>query len=140
MATANLKKSKEFVINTTAASKYILRRPKISINWNPTFQTFFWCKFSKMKNFKKFWITPKFVFALQFQKKLNKSCSFEKKILFLKKNFYSMKFFFWNFMKWDLKDGISIYADSGPPTLTILSSVPYIGSNWQYKASTAKLA
>ena len=28
---------------------------------------------------------------------------------FLKKNF------FWNFMKWGLKGGISIYADSGPP-------------------------
>ena len=39
MATANLKKSEEFVTNTTAASKYIPRRPRISINWNPTFQT-----------------------------------------------------------------------------------------------------
>ena len=32
MATANLKKSEEFVTNTTAALKYIPRRPKISIN------------------------------------------------------------------------------------------------------------
>jgi hypothetical protein len=32
MTTANLKKSEEFVINTTAASKYIPRRPRISIN------------------------------------------------------------------------------------------------------------
>ena len=32
MASANLKKSEEFVTNTTAASKYIPRRPKISIN------------------------------------------------------------------------------------------------------------
>ena len=32
MATANLKKSEEFVTNNTAASKYIPRRPKISIN------------------------------------------------------------------------------------------------------------
>ena len=39
MATANLKKSEEFVTNTTAASKYIPRRPRISINWNPPFQT-----------------------------------------------------------------------------------------------------
>ena len=32
MATANLKKSEDFVTNTTAASKYIPRRPIISIN------------------------------------------------------------------------------------------------------------
>ena len=32
MATANLNKSEEFVTNTTAASKYIPRRPRISIN------------------------------------------------------------------------------------------------------------
>jgi hypothetical protein len=32
MATANLKKSEDFVKNTTAASKYIPRRPKISTN------------------------------------------------------------------------------------------------------------
>jgi hypothetical protein len=32
MATANLKKSEDFVTNTTAASKYIPRRPRISIN------------------------------------------------------------------------------------------------------------
>ena len=30
MATANLKKSEDFVTNTTAASKYIPRRPRIS--------------------------------------------------------------------------------------------------------------
>ena len=39
MATANLNKSEKFVTNTTAASKYIPRRPRISINWNPPFQT-----------------------------------------------------------------------------------------------------
>ena len=39
MATANLNKSVWLVTNTTAASKYIPRRPRISINWNPTFQT-----------------------------------------------------------------------------------------------------
>ena len=38
MATANLNKSEEFVTNTTAASKYIPRTPRISINWNPPFQ------------------------------------------------------------------------------------------------------
>ena len=32
MATANLKKSEDFVTNTTAASKKIPRRPKISMN------------------------------------------------------------------------------------------------------------
>ena len=32
MATVNLKKSEEFVTNTTAASKYIPRRPRISIS------------------------------------------------------------------------------------------------------------
>ena len=32
MATANLKKSEDFMTNTTAASKYIPRRPRISIN------------------------------------------------------------------------------------------------------------
>jgi hypothetical protein len=32
MATANLNKSEDFVTNTTAASKYIPKRPRISIN------------------------------------------------------------------------------------------------------------
>ena len=32
MATANLKKSEDFVTNTIAASKYIPRRPRIKIN------------------------------------------------------------------------------------------------------------
>ena len=41
MATAILKKSKDLVTNTTAASKYIPRRPRISIHWNPPFQTSF---------------------------------------------------------------------------------------------------
>ena len=39
MAITILKKSKEIMKNTTAASKYIPRRPRISINWNPPFQT-----------------------------------------------------------------------------------------------------
>ena len=38
MARANLNKSKKVLTNTTAASKYIPRRPRISINWNPPFQ------------------------------------------------------------------------------------------------------
>ena len=39
MAMGNLNKSKETTPTTTTASKYIPRRTKISINWNPTFQT-----------------------------------------------------------------------------------------------------
>ena len=35
--------------------------------------------------------------------------------MFLKKNFVSLKKNFWNLMKWGLKEGISIDADSGPP-------------------------
>ena len=38
MARANLNKSVWLVTNTTAASKYIPRRPRISINWNHPFQ------------------------------------------------------------------------------------------------------
>ena len=41
MAIANLNKSKRVLTNTTAASKYIPRRTRISINWNLPFQTFF---------------------------------------------------------------------------------------------------
>ena len=68
-----------------------------------------------MKNFKNFRIAPKFFFALQYIKNWTKVvpwkiffCSWKKKLLVWKK-------FFWNFMKWGLKGGISIYADSGPP-------------------------
>ena len=39
MARANLNKSEEVLTNTTAASKYMPRRPRIWINWNPPFQT-----------------------------------------------------------------------------------------------------
>ena len=38
-AIANLNKSDELVTNTTVASKYIPKRPRICINWNPPFQT-----------------------------------------------------------------------------------------------------
>ena len=41
MAIANLNKNEDFVTNAPPASKYIPRRSKISINLNPTFQTFF---------------------------------------------------------------------------------------------------
>ena len=39
MARANLNKSVWLVTNTTTASKYIPKRTRICINWNPTFQT-----------------------------------------------------------------------------------------------------
>ena len=39
MARANLKESKYFSTSTTTASKYIPKRPRICINWNPLFQT-----------------------------------------------------------------------------------------------------
>ena len=39
MARDNLKKSKYFSTSTTTASKYIPKRPRICINWNPPFQT-----------------------------------------------------------------------------------------------------
>ena len=38
MARANLNKSEWLLTNTTTASKYIHKRPKICINWNPPFQ------------------------------------------------------------------------------------------------------
>ena len=39
MARVNLKKSKYFSTSTTTASKYIPKRHRICINWNPPFQT-----------------------------------------------------------------------------------------------------
>ena len=72
--------------NTNAASKYIPRRPRISINWNPPFRTYLWSKFSKM-------IALKFFFALH--KKLNKSCYLDKKKLLLKS-------------QWGLKGGFQL--------------------------------
>ena len=39
MARVNLNKSEEVVTNTTTASKYIPKRSRICINWNPPFQT-----------------------------------------------------------------------------------------------------
>ena len=39
MARANVNKNEEVLTNTTAASKYIPRRPRIYINKNPPFQT-----------------------------------------------------------------------------------------------------
>ena len=39
MARANLNKSKKKLTSTTTATKYIPKRPRICINWNPSFQT-----------------------------------------------------------------------------------------------------
>ncbi len=39
MAIVNLNKSEELVTNTTTASKYMPKRPRICINGNPPFQT-----------------------------------------------------------------------------------------------------
>ena len=69
---ANLNKNEVFLTNTTTASKYIPRSPRICTNWN-LFQT---------PNL----ITP-----------------------------YLSGLDFWNLIEWDLKGGISIDADSGPP-------------------------
>ena len=41
MARANLNKSEKLMTNNTAESKYISRRPKICINWNPPFRPHF---------------------------------------------------------------------------------------------------
>ena len=49
MARANLNKSEWLVTNTTAASKYIPKRPRICINWNPPFRPHF-IKVSKAVN------------------------------------------------------------------------------------------
>ena len=73
MAKANLNKSVWLVTNTTAASKYIpwgLESASIEI---PPLRHFLWSEFSK-----KFQITPKF-FCTTIHKKLNKSCSLEKR-------------------------------------------------------------
>ena len=64
MATDNLKKSEDFVTNTTTASKYIyLGGQKSAWIEIPPFRRFLWSKFSKLKNFKNFRIAPKNFFA-----------------------------------------------------------------------------
>ena len=75
MAIANLNKSEELMTNTTAASKYIPKRPRICINWNPPFRT----------------------------------------KIYLIKVPLNVNIVKQDFMKWGLKGGISIDADSGLP-------------------------
>ena len=85
------------------------------MNWNPPHWVPIYLMILKNQKFSKIFGSEIF-FCFTIHKKLNKSCSFEKNFLFLKKKFVSLKKkFFWNFMKWGLKGGISIYADSGPP-------------------------
>ena len=92
MATANLKKSEDFVTNITAATKYIPRRPRISINWNPPFQTQIYLVNSKKYIiFQKFLNRSKFFFGFTIHKKLNKSCSLEFFFCSWKKNCLSEK-------------------------------------------------
>ena len=57
----------------------------------PPFRPFLWCKFQKIKNFKKFRIAPKFFFCFTIHKKLNRSCSLKFFFLFLKKKVVSLK-------------------------------------------------
>ena len=84
VAGANLNKSEKVLTSTTTASKYIPKRPRICINWNPPFQTqIYLVKVPLNVNIVK-------------QDLLNKKTVFE------------------NFMKWCLKGGISIDTDSGP--------------------------
>ena len=52
----------------------------------PPFRPFLWCKFSKREIFKKFWIAPKFFFALQYIKNWTKVVSWKKHFSSWKKN------------------------------------------------------
>ena len=87
-----LNKSEEIVKNTTAASKYIPRRPKISINWNPPFQTqIYLVNSKKWKISKIFESLRNFFFALQYLKNWTKVVSWKKIFCSWKKNFVSLK-------------------------------------------------
>ena len=57
-ARANLYKSKKVLTSTTTASKYIPKRPRICINWNPSFQT------SLHKIFKNCYLLSKLCFTM----------------------------------------------------------------------------
>ena len=102
--------------NTTAASKYIPRRPRISINWNPPFQTSLH-KISKEVFFR---LTT---FFFQEQKNFVQGTTSVQFFMYCKakKNFGAIRKFLKIFIfgnlhhKKGLKGGISIDADSGPP-------------------------
>ena len=86
MATANLNKSEDFVTNTIAASNYIPRCPRISINWNPPFWTQIY-----LVNFQKFSNHSEIIFCLTIHKNWTKVVPWKKFFLFLKNFFVSLK-------------------------------------------------
>ena len=87
-AIAILNKSEEIVKNTTAASKYIPRRPRISINWNPPFQTQIYLVNSKKWKISKIFDSLRnFFFALQYLKNWTKVVSWKKNFCYWKKEF-----------------------------------------------------
>ena len=85
MTRANLNKSEWLVTNTTAASNYIPKRPRICINWNPPFRPHF-IKFSNPVSY------------ISYEVNLASQCS-HLEVLY--------------YANLGLKGGISIYADSG---------------------------
>ena len=67
MAIANLNKTEKLVTNTTTASKYMPKMPRICINGNPPFRT------SLHKTFKNCFLWSKFYFTmLTFRRTFNK--------------------------------------------------------------------
>ena len=86
------------------------------MNWNPPrWVSIYLMIFENQKFSKIFGSLRKSFFALQYIKNWTKVVTWKKK-MFLKKIFVSLKKnYFWNFMKWGLKGGISIDADSDPP-------------------------
>ena len=115
MATANLNKSVWLVTNTTAASKYISRRPRISINWNPPLQTSLH-KISKVEFLDQhfFFLEQNFFFQETTFVQFFMYCKAKKNFGAIRK--FLKKLIFKNLLhKKGLKGGISIDADSGPP-------------------------
>ena len=84
MARANLNKSKFFLTSTTKASKYIPKRSRICINWNPSFQIQ--------------------IYLVNVPLSMN----------IVKQDLLNNKIVYENFMKCGLKEGISIDGDSWP--------------------------
>ena len=113
--------------NTTAASKYIPRRPRISINWNPPFQTSLH-KISKVLFFRLTKIFFRNIFC---------SVSKQKKIRFGAIRKFLKNYIFWNLLsKFGSERGISIDAVSGPPSYVlwccggICHQLPTFFSDW----------
>ena len=85
MARADLNKSKKVLVSTTIASKYIPKRLRICINWNPTFQT------SLPKILKNSFLLSKPCFTM-----------------------FTIRGIFTTYVNLGLKGGISSDTDSGP--------------------------